>query len=379
MRKFTVCLCALLSGLFFSTTVPAEFIVVTEPVDNYNSESSYQAEQYAQENSPQYTSESPAAYSPEGSSPVSEDNIGNYSGMMSSLYRFINGNAPVSEFSIRAEDLSSEQKAFVLYYYQYNCEDSRIHYQDGLNCAYILDVQDMMNELFYNATAEDMQYFEEHYVEERTGELYYMMGSGDFGDAGNYHFNNAHVVESDADHVTISGDVLEYDNASYNYLYSDTYTASFKIKTVNGKTCCCFDSLTVGSGENNAGSSDTNNSGSNNAGSSDTNSSSSDNTGYTDTYGSSGYDGSAIDYSGGDTETKAYLSGLALDYFERHYNHRPEYADVEDQQDGTFLIHLYDFIDDAEGGHTATSAWYLVDYTGYGSDQLLGNEITLLE
>ena len=106
MRKFTVCLCALLSGLVFSTTVPAEFIVVTEPVDNYNSESSYQAEQYAQENSPQYTSENPAAYSPEDSSPVSEDNIGNYSGMMSSLYRFINGNAPVSAFSIRAEDLS---------------------------------------------------------------------------------------------------------------------------------------------------------------------------------------------------------------------------------------------------------------------------------
>ena len=395
MKKHIVFLSALLTGMLFAVPVMAEYIVITEPIENYSNEYSYSADQYtwgntsqpSQEKNPQITSEnipqaapgnvshdtseSSPVYTPDEHSPFAAENIGIYSGMMSSLYRFINGNSPVSAFSIRAKDLTSAQKAFVLYYYQYNCDDSRIQNQGEFNCAYILDMQDIMNELFYNATTEDMQYFEQNYVENKTGELYYMPGSGDFGDAGTYYFNNSRIVESSDDYITISGDVLEYNNAQYAYLYSDTYWASFKIRTLNGRTCYSFEDLTIGSGAGSSGSSSSSgySGGSGYSGSS----------GYSDTYGVSGYDGSAADYSSADVETESYLSGLALDYFERHYNHRPEYADVEDQHNGTFIIHLYDFIDAEEGGHTVTSAWYLVDYTGYGSDWILGDEINLLE
>lgn len=59
------------------------------------------------------------------------------------------------------------------------------------------------------------------------------------------------------------------------------------------------------------------------------------------------------------------LSEMALDYYEDEYDYRPEYADVEDEGDGTVTIHIYDIVD----GHTTTLEWYTVDRaTGKGTN-----------
>ena len=354
MKKSASAFSIMLACMLWYVPVMAEYTIVTEPVDSYQREFTEPEGYDTEETFAAETAGSALPYASDNSSFQTEDdiafsdgNIGFYTGMLSSLYRFINGNQPVSAFSISADELTSQQKAFLLYYYQYNVSDSRIKSEGEFNCAYIRDMQDILHELFYNAVDEDLQYFEQNYVDSRTAELYYMPGTGDFGDAGSYYFNNTRIVDSSQDYVTISGDVMEYDNAESAYLFSDTFHATFKVQTYNGRPCYSFDYLSVGS--------------------------------TSDTYGSSGYDGSAINYEGVDIETKSYLSGLALDYFERHHNYRPQYADVESQQNGKFLIHLYDVIGGEEGGHTATSAWYLVDHTGYGTDNLMGGEVNLLD
>ena len=64
-------------------------------------------------------------------------------------------------------------------------------------------------------------------------------------------------------------------------------------------------------------------------------------------------------------------------YFENSGFYPPE-ADVEDNGDGTFTIHLYEVVDLGEGDtHTATSAWYTVDEYGVGTDDIYSTPVDL--
>ncbi len=67
------------------------------------------------------------------------------------------------------------------------------------------------------------------------------------------------------------------------------------------------------------------------------------------------------------------LALLARQYYFLQTGFFPPEADVEENRDGTFTIHLYEVAD----GRTATSAWYTVDDMGVGEDDILGGDVYL--
>ena len=69
---------------------------------------------------------------------------------------------------------------------------------------------------------------------------------------------------------------------------------------------------------------------------------------------------------------------MAQMYYYRHNNYYPPEADVEDNEDGSFSVHLYEIVNNGDGTyHTATSAWYTVDASGIGTDDIFGNHVDL--
>ena len=84
------------------------------------------------------------------------------------------------------------------------------------------------------------------------------------------------------------------------------------------------------------------------------------------------YDFTLISSSETAPVTEKELVIMARNYTFELFLHYPEYADVTDNNDGTYTIHLYDIVDD----HTATYGWYTIDaLTTMGSDDLSGEQI----
>ncbi|MDO5133799.1 MAG: hypothetical protein Q4D81_12595 [Eubacteriales bacterium] len=78
--------------------------------------------------------------------------------------------------------------------------------------------------------------------------------------------------------------------------------------------------------------------------------------------------------------TPQQLCEMAQEYYNRHYDYYPPLAEYEKLEDGRYRIHLYEVVDDGGGvSHTGTSAWYTVDDTGKGTDDLFGGEIDLTQ
>ena len=71
------------------------------------------------------------------------------------------------------------------------------------------------------------------------------------------------------------------------------------------------------------------------------------------------------------------LARWARIYYFRDTGFFPPEADVEENSDGTFTIHLYEVVEQDGTVHTATSAWYTVDEYGTGQNDITGKEIDL--
>ena len=69
------------------------------------------------------------------------------------------------------------------------------------------------------------------------------------------------------------------------------------------------------------------------------------------------------------------LQYYAASYYAARTNHFPEFVDVEDKEDGTVSLHLYDLIDN----HAATCDWYYVDRHTLKGKNFVGDEINLKE
>jgi hypothetical protein len=78
-------------------------------------------------------------------------------------------------------------------------------------------------------------------------------------------------------------------------------------------------------------------------------------------------------------ESEAELERMAQMHYKRISGYYPPEADVEDNGDGTYTVHLYEIVPDGDGTyHTATSAWYTVNAAGVGVDDVFGNPVKLL-
>lgn len=80
-----------------------------------------------------------------------------------------------------------------------------------------------------------------------------------------------------------------------------------------------------------------------------------------------------------DAESETELKRMAQMYYKRISGFYPPEADVEDNADGTYTVHLYEIVPNGDGTyHTATSAWYTVNAAGVGVDDIFGNTVNLL-
>ena len=72
------------------------------------------------------------------------------------------------------------------------------------------------------------------------------------------------------------------------------------------------------------------------------------------------------------------LGRMAQMYYYRHTDFYPPEADAVQNDDGTWSVHLYEKVNNKDGTfHTATSAWYTVDASGIGTDDITGSSVDL--
>lgn len=74
------------------------------------------------------------------------------------------------------------------------------------------------------------------------------------------------------------------------------------------------------------------------------------------------------------------LIALSRWYYNQRNGHLPPEVEWQENEDGTFLIKLYEFVKDDEGiGHTATSAIYTVDTYGKGKEEIMLEDVEFPE
>ena len=137
------------------------------------------------------------------------------------------------EADITLESLTEDEKAFLLYWYQYfgGDKDSRIVSQMEYNLVSGADLRDMMAELFGEAGEGEMNAFYSRYVQQQAGDICYLNGTGDFGDAGPFYFGDGSMTHENGE-VCVSGSVMIWDSASATYQPGRNYRAYFT--TENG-------------------------------------------------------------------------------------------------------------------------------------------------
>lgn len=74
------------------------------------------------------------------------------------------------------------------------------------------------------------------------------------------------------------------------------------------------------------------------------------------------------------------LIAMSRSYYEQKNSYLPPEVEWQKNEDGTFMIKLYEFVDDDEGiGHTATSAIYTVDVYGKGKEEVMLEDVEFPE
>ena len=165
---------------------------------------------------------------------LSEAELYRLSGMACWVCRQQTGYDTVYDCTINAGDLTASQQAFILYWYQYNCNDDRILRGQG---AYQTDhavnralLAIIAGELFPGSLNGNMMTeFYNQYVSYIEGDTIYMNGTGDFGDAGYYYFETPDEVQQENGHVRVTGRVMVWNDYAQSYIHEYMYTASYTV------------------------------------------------------------------------------------------------------------------------------------------------------
>ncbi len=143
--------------------------------------------------------------------------------------------------------MNGSEQAFLLYWYQYNCTDSRILTSVGYNAASIYDLAAISIELLGDAVSTDiMKYFLDEYTYEVLGEQIVMNASGDFGDAGNYYFDRITDYWVEGDKLAVQGPVMVWNSNMQSYVHQNMYTAYFSTNPAGSEIPYSFVSVTIG-------------------------------------------------------------------------------------------------------------------------------------
>ncbi len=257
------------------------------------------------------------------------------------MARIYNADLNVS-MTVDVVDLTAEDRAFGLYWYQYNCDDERITANGENNTIALSDADDMLAELYGDTTTtEDLQMAIGLYAAADDGANVSFPATGDFGDAGEWYFDAPTFDGIQNGKIQLSGAIRKYDSAAQNYLQVGTYRTWYNEEATGFDGT--YNIYSFNQVEMNLDGS------------------------YTEALGTGSQGASTLTYS------PEELCEMALDYYENLTDYRPTQTAWEQQEDGTYIIQLYDLVVD----HTSTSAWYKVDEHGVGEDWMTGEPINL--
>lgn len=159
---------------------------------------------------------------------VSEYTISSLTGFANSVYN-IKSDYNLFDINMSVSSIDAASRAFLLYYYQYFSQDSRLTLEGEYNLLSEADMADMMNELFTDDAAVNesaVRYFIQNYTEGTVNQKYKVNAMGDFGDAGSHYFSNGtYTFENGL--LKLSGDVVVYSSETYDYIPRKTFTAYF--------------------------------------------------------------------------------------------------------------------------------------------------------
>ena len=170
------------------------------------------------------------------------------SGMAQWVCRFHEGYEYPGNVDIYEEDLSAEERSELLYWYQYNRDDFRISSNGEYNVAFAYDMLTIAAEICNPAEAvQTYNDFAQRFVEKTNGDLVYMNGTGDFGDAGPYYFEQPDTVWVDGERIAVSGRVMEWNSNASSYINVAVYSAFFFQNEVNagGQQTFRFDAVKI--------------------------------------------------------------------------------------------------------------------------------------
>lgn len=144
--------------------------------------------------------------------------------------------------NIQLSDLTSKQKAFLVYAYQYNWKDSRFK-EAKVNGYYDFnritknDLVDVMSDLLGTVSSSDLKAVMNGYVLKNINGSYYFNATGDFGDAGYFYLSprNASAFMENG-RLKIMGNVVQanQDPYAWEYVPVRTFVASY---IPNGGEC----------------------------------------------------------------------------------------------------------------------------------------------
>ena len=121
----------------------------------------------------------------------------------------------LQETEVLSKDLTEENRAMGLFWYQYNTGDERVWNEGEYNAASLDDLRNIYHEMYGNITGEDMLVFLSEYCVSRDGNTIYMNGTGDFGALGEFYFDEPHDVIGKDDVLIITGPVMVYSGSDY--------------------------------------------------------------------------------------------------------------------------------------------------------------------
>lgn len=154
-----------------------------------------------------------------------EDKLYQLADMAKWVYQWHTGKSTPENDDIIALALSSDDKAFLLYWYQYNVEDHRINDVGEYNSISTDAVPKIMKEIVGTAGSKDVQTFYTNYAAYKDAASCLVHNSGDFGDAGSYYFDDVVNLGMEDGRLRIAGTVKLYNG--YTYKKVKNFTAWF--------------------------------------------------------------------------------------------------------------------------------------------------------
>ena len=137
----------------------------------------------------------------------------------------LGGDLASEAVTIKAATLTASERAFLLYWYQYEGDDMRFAFSGSQYHTADRDtLLEVMKGLAEGAADKDVDRFIHAYTEDEVNGTYYMNASGDFGDAGNFYFDNVTNQGISDGLQVLTGDVMVYNSKKDTYEAKRTFT-----------------------------------------------------------------------------------------------------------------------------------------------------------